>query len=283
MLDASNIFTLLKSAEELLKLNNIPEPKTDAEVLLSDVLKIKRSGLFLNTELAVSVQQFNTYSCYISKRITRQPVAYILGKTEFMGLDFIVNENVLIPRQDTEILTEEVINQIKINQYEKVLDMCTGSGCIAISVSKFSDLLVTASDISDKAIEIAKENAVINNVADKINFIVGDMFCNISEQKFDIIISNPPYVTEEEFKKLEKELLFEPRQALVAREEGLFFYRQIAEKSKNYLNQNGLIIVELNANIADKITGIFTDNGYKKIKLIKDYSGLDRVLVLKNG
>ena len=283
MLDASNIFTLLKSAEELLKSNNIPEPKTDAEVLLSDVLKLKRSGLFLNRELTVSVQQFNTYSQYIAKRIIRQPVAYILGKTEFMGLDFIVNKNVLIPRQDTEILTEEVLNQIKINKYKKVLDICTGSGCIAISVAKYSDISVTASDISDKAIEVARENAGINNVADKINFIVSDMFCNISEQKFDIIISNPPYVTEEEFEKLEKELLFEPKPALIAREEGLFFYRQIAEKSKNYLHQNGLIIVELNANIADKITSIFTDNGYKKIKLIKDYAYLDRVLVLKNG
>ncbi|MDD5021909.1 MAG: peptide chain release factor N(5)-glutamine methyltransferase [Endomicrobiaceae bacterium] len=283
MLNASNIFTLLKSAEELLKSNNMSEPKTDAEVLLCYVLKIKRSRLFFNRELAVSVQQFNTYSRYISKRITGQPVAYILGKTEFMGLDFIVNENVLIPRQETELLTEEVINQIKINKYEKVLDMCTGSGCIAISVAKDSAVEITASDISDKAIKVAVENAVINNVADKINFIISDMFSNISEQKFDIIISNPPYVKEEEFEKLEKELQFEPKQALVAREEGLFFYKQIAEKSKNYLNQKGLIIVELNANIPDKITGIFTNKGYKKIKLIKDYAGLDRVLVLKNG
>lgn len=283
MLDASNIFTLLKSAEELLKSNNIPEPKTDAEVLLCDVFNIKRGRLLMLRDFIASEKQINDYSKYISERITGKPVAYILGKTEFMCFDFIVNENVLIPRQETEILVEEVLNQIKINKYKKILDMCTGSGCIAISVAKNSDISVTASDISNKAVEVAKENAGINEVTDKINFIVSDMFSNISEQKFDIIISNPPYIAEKEFQELEKELSFEPRQALVAKEDGLFFYKQIAKNAKNYLNQNGLIIVELNANIPDTITGIFTDSGYKKIKIIKDYSGLNRVLVLTNG
>lgn len=283
MLDASNIFTLLKSAEELLKSNNIPEPKTDAEVLLCDILNIKRGRLLMLRDFIPSEKQINDYSKYILERITGKPIAYILGKTEFMGLNFIVNEKVLIPRQETEILTEEVLNQIKINKYKKILDMCTGSGCIAISVAKDSDVEITASDISDKAIEIAKKNSKANNITDKINFIVSDMFSNISEQKFDIIISNPPYIAEKEFQELEKDLSFEPRQALVAKEEGLFFYRQIANNAKNYLNQNGLIIVELNANIPDKIAGVFTNSGYKKIKIIKDYSGLDRVLVLKNG
>lgn len=283
MLDASNIFTLLKSAEELLKSSNIPEPKTDAEVLLCDVFNVNRGKLLTLRDFIPSEKQINQYTEYITERITRKPVAHILGKTEFMGLEFIVNRYVLIPRQETEILVEEIYNQIKINEYKKILDLCTGSGCIAISLAKYGDVSITASDISAEALEIAKKNSKINNVAGKINFILSDMFSNISEQKFDIIISNPPYIAEKEFQELEKELLFEPRQALVAKEEGLYFYRQIANNAKNYLNQNGLIIVELNANIADAITRVFTDSGYEKIKIIKDYSGLERVLVLKNG
>lgn len=283
MLDASNIFTLLKSAEELLKSNNIPEPKTDAEVLLCGVFNVNRGKLLTLRDFIASEKQINQYSKYIEERIKRKPVAYILGKTEFMGLEFVVNGHVLIPRQETEILVEEIYNQIKVNEYKNFLDLCTGSGCIAISLAKYGDISITASDISAEALEIAKENSKINNVAGKINFILSDMFSNISEQKFDIIISNPPYIAEKEFRELEKELLFEPRQALVAKEEGLFFYKRIADNAKNYLNQNGLIIVELNANIPDAITRVFTDIGYEKIKIIKDYSGLERVLVLKNG
>jgi release factor glutamine methyltransferase len=283
MLNASNIFTLLKSAEQILKSNDIPEPETDAEVLLADVLNVKRGQLPLIRTNPVSPDSFNKYKNYISKRITRQPVAYILGKTEFMGLDFIVTEDVLIPRQETEILVEEVLNRIKINKYSEILDMCTGSGCIAVSAAKYANVYVTASDISLKAADVARKNAEINNVSDRINFIAGDMFFNIPAKKFDIIVSNPPYIAEKEFNKLEKELSFEPRNALVADEDGLFFYRRIAQNSKKYLNQNGLIIVELNATIAELITEIFSAAGYKTIKILNDYAGLKRVLVTKNG
>lgn len=283
MLNASNIFTLLKSAEQILKSNDIPEPETDAEVLLADVLNVKRGQLPLIRTNPVSSDSFNKYKNYISKRITRQPVAYILGKTEFMGLDFIVTEDVLIPRQETEILVEEVLNRIKINKYSEILDMCTGSGCIAVSVAKYANVYVTASDISLKAADVARKNAEINNVSDRINFIAGDMFFNIPAKKFDIIVSNPPYIAEKEFNNLEKELSFEPRNALVADEDGLFFYRRIAQNSKKYLNQNGLVIVELNANIPELITEIFSGAGYKKIKILNDYAGLKRVLVTKNG
>ena len=283
MLNASNIFTLLKSAEQILKSNNIPEPETDAEVLLADVLNVKRGQLSLIRTNPVGQESFDKYKNYISKRITRQPVAYILGKTEFMGLNFIVNEDVLIPRQETEILVEEVLNRIKINKYSEILDMCAGSGCIAVSVAKYANVCVTASDISLKAVDVARKNAEINNVSGKINFIAGDMFFNIPAKKFDIIISNPPYIAEKEFDNLAKELSFEPRTALVADEDGLFFYRQIAQNSKKYLNKNGLIIVELNANIPELITEIFSGAGYKKIKILNDYAGLKRVLVTKNG
>ena len=175
------------------------------------------------------------------------------------------------------------IQQTGIASNAAIIDVGSGASTLVDYLVDAHYTDITLLDLSAEALEIAKENSQINNVTGKINFILSDMFSNISEQKFDIIISNPPYIAEKEFQELEKELLFEPRQALVAKEEGLFFYKQIADNAKNYLNQNGLITVELNANIPDAVTRVFTDRGYKKIKIIKDYSGLERVLVLKNG
>ncbi|MDD2523375.1 MAG: peptide chain release factor N(5)-glutamine methyltransferase [Endomicrobiia bacterium] len=283
MLKASNIFTLLKTSEELLTLHNIKEAKLDAEVLLCSILNIKRSKLFTMRSDTLTQIQLKQYQKYLERRSNREPLAYILGKTEFMGLEFNVNSNVLIPRQETELLVEEVNNQIKINNYKEILDMCTGSGCIAISVAYEKDVLVTAADISKEAIDIAVGNSRINKVSSKIEFLISNMFDNIKDKKFDIIISNPPYITREEFKTLEEELLFEPKNALVAEDDGLFFYNKIAEKSKEYLNNNGIIVLELNSNISQKIVELFEIYGFIKIKIIKDYANLDRVLVLKNG
>ncbi|MDD5102234.1 MAG: peptide chain release factor N(5)-glutamine methyltransferase, partial [Endomicrobiaceae bacterium] len=245
MLKASNIFTLLKTSEELLTLHNIKEAKLDAEILLCYILNIKRSKLFTMRSDTLTQIQLKQYEKYLERRSSREPLAYILGKTEFMGLEFNVNSNVLIPRQETELLVEEVNNQIKINNYKEILDMCTGSGCIAISVAYEKDVLVTAADISKEAIDIAVGNSRINKVSSKIEFLISNMFDNIKDKKFDIIISNPPYITREEFKTLEEELLFEPKNALVAEDDGLFFYNKIAEKSKEYLNNNGIIVLEL--------------------------------------
>jgi len=283
MLNASNIFTLLKTSEEFLTLHNIKEAKLDAEVLLCSVLNIKRSKLFTMRSDSLTQIQLKQYEKYLERRSHREPVAYISGKSEFMGLEFNVNSNVLIPRQETELLVEEVNNQIKINNYKDILDMCTGSGCIAVSVAFSNDVFVTAIDISKAAVDIAANNAVINKVISRIEFLISDMFDNINKKKFDIIISNPPYITREEFKTLEQELLFEPKNALVAEDDGLFFYNKIAENSKEYLNNNGIIVVELNSNMSQKIVELFEKYGFVKIKIIKDYANLDRVLVLKNG
>lgn len=283
MLDASNIFTLLKSAEQTLKSENINEAKTDCEVLLSAVLNIKRNSLYIRGNSKVTQQQFEQYCQYISKRLERIPVAYIIGKTEFMGFEISVNENVLIPRPETELLAEESINIINQNNLKTVLDMCTGSGCIAVSVAAMSSVSVTACDISAEALKTGIFNAVLNGVSDKIKFVESDLFSNISGQKFDIIISNPPYVTDEEFRGVEKELFFEPKKAFTAGKDGLFFYNILAEKSKAYLNRGGFIAVELNANIYKEIEDVFTRHGYVRLKIVKDYSNLNRVLVLTNG
>ena len=277
-----NIFNLLKQATDFLTSHNITEAQLDAEVLLCGVLKIKRNILATLRQEKISQEQFQQYQNYLNKRIKGEPVDYILGTSEFMGLTFKVNSNVLIPRPETELIVEQANKFIKENNFKHILDLCTGSGAIAVSVARYNDnISVTASDISSKALQVAKENAAINNVSNKIEFLESNMFVNIIDKKFDIIISNPPYVTEEEYKGLERELFFEPKNAFLAGEDGLDFYRIIAENSARYLNPKGILLLELNANISLQITDLFND--FLFVKIIKDYSGLDRILIAQNG
>jgi len=281
MHSASNIFTILKQATEFLTSHNINEAKLDAEVLLCGVLNITRSKLFTIRKEYISQQQYQQYQSYLNRRILREPVGYILEKTEFMGLTFKVNSNVLIPRQETELIVENANKLIKENNFKTVLDLCTGSGAVAVSVAYYNNVSVVASDISNKALQIAKDNAVTNNVSNKIEFIESDMFNNIISKKFDIIISNPPYVTTDEYIGLEKELFFEPKNAFVAGNDGLAFYRIIAQNAKQYLNDKGILLLELNSNISLQIADLFKD--FYSVKTVKDYSDLDRILIVKNG
>ncbi len=277
-----NIFNLLKQATDFLTSHNITEAQLDAEVLLCGVLKIKRNILATLRQEKISQEQFQQYQNYLNKRIKGEPVDYILGTSEFMGLTFKVNSNVLIPRPETELIVEQANKFIKENNFKRILDLCTGSGAIAVSVARYNDnISVTASDISSKALQVAKKNAAINNVSNKIEFLESNMFVNIIDKKFDIIISNPPYVTEEEYKGLERELFFEPKNAFLAGEDGLDFYRIIAENSARYLNPKGILLLELNANISLQIADLFND--FLFVKIIKDYSGLDRILIAQNG
>ena len=277
-----NIFNILKQATEILTSYNITQAKTDAEVLLCDVLNITRNKLVTLRQEFLNKEQYTKYQQYINRRITREPVSYILGKTEFVGLPFKIDNNVLIPRQETELIVEQANEFIKKNNMSTVLDLCTGSGCIAVSVAKYNpNISVTAVDISGKALSVAKENSTINNVNNQINFIESDMFSNIIDKNFDIIISNPPYVTADEYKNLEEEIFFEPKTAFLADTDGLEFYRIIAKKAKYFLNKKGMLLLELNANISSKIADLFRD--FIFIKIIKDYSDLDRILIVQNG
>jgi release factor glutamine methyltransferase len=278
MLDDENVYTLLKTATKFLKSKGLSEPKSDAEVLLSFVLQAKRSQLPLLRSQKLTDKQILRYENYVLKRSNREPAAYIIGLADFMGFEFKVDRNVFIPRPETEILVEVALKIAKEKNKKYVLDLCTGSGCIAISLAKlrvFEDIV--ASDVSVNALSIAKENALINN-AFNIKFIESDIFEKIPECKFDMIVSNPPYVTEYEYASLETELKFEPKNALTARDDGLFFYKEIAVNTTKYLNSNGYIILELNSNKVEDIREIFLYNKYADIEIINDYSGLPRIL-----
>ena len=277
-----NIFNILQQATEFLKSNNIKEAQLDAEILLCGILEVSRSKLYILRRELITEEQYKKYKEYLNRRITREPVDYILGNSEFMGLNFNVNSNVLIPRQETELIVEHANKFIKETKAKNILDLCTGSGCVAVSLAYYNDnVSVVASDVSEAALEVAKSNALINNVSEKIKFIKSDMFNNIIDEKFDIIISNPPYVKNDEYKGLEKEIFFEPKIAFLADDDGLTFYRIIAQKAKQYLNKKGMLLLELNSNISSKVADLFND--FNSVSIVKDYSGLDRILIAQNG
>jgi release factor glutamine methyltransferase len=283
MISGDDVYTLLKTAESCLKSAGLAAPRVDAEVLLSFALQTKRSKLPFIRNQKLTDKQISQYKEYILRRSQREPAAYIIGFAGFMDFEFKIDKNVLIPRPETELLVEEVLKFAKRENKKSALDLCAGCGCIAISLVKLGVFEnITASDISDDALKIAKENAARNNALG-IEFVASNMFDNIGNKKFDIIISNPPYVSYKEYSYLEPELKYEPKLALTAQDDGLFFYREIADEAFNYLNSGGLICLELNANKSHEIKQIFSSNNYKykNIEILNDYSGLARILKAK--
>ncbi|MDR1721298.1 MAG: peptide chain release factor N(5)-glutamine methyltransferase [Endomicrobium sp.] len=282
MFVGDNVYTVLKTAKAFLKSKGLFEYDSDAEILLGFVLRIKRSRLLFVINQKLTDVQKSEYEECVLRRSRREPVAYITDFAGFMNFEFKVNKNVLIPRPETEILVESVLKFSKKENKRSLLDLCTGSGCMAISFRKLGGFeYIMASDINADALVVAKENARINNALD-IDFVKSDVFDKIGDKNFDVIVSNPPYVSCEEYDFLEPELKYEPENALVAAEDGLFFYREIAVKAGEYLKAGGSIFVELNANKARKIKQIFLDEGYGGIEIIKDYAGLPRILKAKN-
>lgn len=258
----------------------------DAWVLVEKICGISRTEYFVKMHDEVSEDIVTSYFEAIDKRITHYPLQYIVGEWEFMGIPFKVNENVLIPRQDTEILVEKALEIIgsefeKIKGKISVMDMCTGSGCIGISVAKkCQNTSVTCVDISKAALEVAKENGKLNGVKN-ISFIESDLFENVNG-KFNVIISNPPYITSAEIKKLMPEVKdFEPHLALDGDSDGLKFYKLIINQSKEYLNENGYILFEIGCDQGEQVKKLLFEKGYTDIEVLKDLGGNDRVVIGK--
>lgn len=255
----------------------------EVELLFSEVLGCDRASLYLNRNRNLSEDQSVFISAALKRRIKGEPIQYILGKTEFMGLELKVNPNVLIPRPETEILVETVIKYAGKEKLTRILDLGTGSGCIAISL--FKNLVnpeIDACDISAKALELAKENSALHSA--KINFIQSDLFGSLSNKKYDIIVSNPPYVEEDQIIKLQPELQFEPRIALAAGADGLDFYRRIISKASDHLRSNGLLIVEIGFGQVEPLKKIFNDsNKFKITEVAKDYNNIDRVIAARKA
>ena len=261
--------------EKVLELSHIADAKTDAWLLLEMGCKIDRKFYYMHMEDDLSDDLLKEYELAVKKRAEHIPLQYIVGETEFMGLKFKVNSNVLIPRQDTETLVEEALKTVKPGM--KVLDMCTGSGCIIISIlHNVEGVKGYAVDISKQAVNVAKENAKLNEVP--VLFERSDLFEMVTE-KFDVIVSNPPYIKTEEIEKLEEEVkLHDPMLALDGKEDGLYFYRKIIKESRKYLKRNGKLYFEIGNTQGEEVKTLMEEEGFTNVKIKKDLAGLDRVV-----
>ena len=257
-------------------LKSIDDKSLKVRLLLSHFMNVEKNYLITHDDEELSNEIEEKYKQGIEKLSKDIPLQYITNTQEFYGMKFKINENVLIPRYDTEILIEETLKLAQ--DQDKILDMCTGSGIIAITLAKNVEKAnVFACDISLEALKVAKENNELHNT--NVKFINSNLFENIEEKNFDIIVSNPPYITEKEMQKLENQVRKEPELALYGGVDGLDFYRKITENEKEYLKKEGLLIFEIGYKQKEDVSNILIENKFKNIKCMKDLQGLDRVII----
>lgn len=276
------ILEAVNSAAEYLNKKNIKSARLNAELLLAHVLNLKRMQLYLSYDTPLKKNEIDLYRELLLRRSKFEPLQYIIGKVEFYGLELEVNSSVLIPRPETELLVEEIINSYPKDQEINILEVGCGSGNISIALaSNFTNSKIIAIDVSESAVELSNRNAKLNCVAEKISFVKEDIFNDLSENfsNFNIIVSNPPYVSSEDYNRLELELrLYEPQIALTDRSDGLTFYKRISEQSKFLLKQKGKIFFEIGFGQSDAVKKILAQRGFENIKIKKDYSGIDRII-----
>lgn len=279
-----NINELLIYGRKVLLDSNIAEMPLKVRLLAEYILKMNKYELVINHEREISEDELHVFKAGLEKIKNNVPIQYITNHQEFMKLDFYVDESVLIPQPDTEILVEEVLKYCSSNsdgKAFKILDLCTGSGAIAISIAKYLDnCSVVASDISSQAIQIAKLNAEKNGVKDKIEFVESDMFADINESNFDVIVSNPPYIETSTIASLDKEVQNEPLIALDGGIDGLDFYKTIIKSAPQHLSSNGKLFFEIGYNQKEAIFELI--NKSEKLHnavCIKDLAENDRVLI----
>lgn len=275
------IFEALRKGMIDLKISNIEEPNLKSRLLMQYVLNASRQYIIVNDKEELNKLKEKQYFDAIKLLKSGVPIEHITHQKEFMKLNFFVDNNVLIPRQDTEILVEEVIKIAKKIKAKNILDLCTGSGAIGISLAKYlPETKIVATDISNDALNIARKNAVINNVQNQMIFINSDLFRNLETQKFDIIVSNPPYIKTNVIEKLDIQVKNEPNIALDGGEDGLDFYRKIIKESYQYLKYNGYLCLEIGFDQKDDVVNILNETeNFKNIYCKKDLGDNDRVVV----
>lgn len=256
--------------KDILEKNN-----NDLIIALTYLLNTKKNLLFLDQEKVLD-KNIEEEILKIQDKINKgYPLQYAIGKWNFYGLDLLVDKRALIPRYETELLVDLIINDNSNNK--KILDIGTGSGAISLALSKnLKDSKVIGVDISKNAIDLANENKIKLNI-NNVEFKESDIFSNI-EEKFDIIVSNPPYINKKDFEKLDKKLYYEPQNALYGGEDGLYFYKKIIKNAKNFLNKNGKIYLEIGYDQKDSISNLLEEYGYKQIKSYKDFNDFDRII-----
>ena len=272
---------LLASGRQILSRAGADDPESDAQWLLCAAAGCGKAELAARPDATISDTVEKTYFTYIDRRVKKEPVQYIAGEWEFMGLPFLLNRDVLIPRSDTECLVEGVIRECGCVPAPRILDLCTGSGCIAISLAVLIRAsFIVGTDISAQAVRVAKSNAALNGVSGRVTFITGDLYgAAAGYPPFDIICANPPYVNTGEYLALPDDVrLFEPRLALDGGADGLEFYRRITEGAARYLKPGGLLAVEAGAGQAGEVEAIFNHSGFISIRTVDDLRGVGRAV-----
>jgi release factor glutamine methyltransferase len=287
---SNSCLDILNQGVSRLRSEGIDRPRTNAELLLGAVLNTKKIELYLERDRILTLQQIEKFNKYIRERVSGKPLQYIIGSTEFFGLEFRVNESVLIPRPETETLVETVIELLRDCHQPKIIDLGTGSGAIAISLAKnVTGSSVFATDISPDALKVAEENARRNKVEDQIDFLCGDLFEPLKDRKLeglvDCVASNPPYVSQEEFGGLPKEVRdYEPIVALKTDQEGTSFHGKIIENSLDFLKVNGILILEVGLGQAGRVAGLIRDRKeFKDTEIKKDLGGIERVVLTRKA
>ena len=273
------ILKVLKWTAEYFSDKNIDSARLDAELLLCKVLGCERMYLYVHYDQPLTVQELKDYRVLILQRAKNMPVAYILEKKDFLDFTVKVTPAVLIPRPETELLVENILLAYPEDTTLSVLDLCCGSGIIGIALARARSLWqVTMSDISPEAIAVAKEN-VCRLAGDKqLKVICSDIFASLPKERYDLIVTNPPYINPTDKASLSADVLNEPHLALFAADEGLAFYKEIAKSAKDYLSNDGCVAMEFGIGQRMAIEDIFTKAGFKNLKVYKDYAGIERML-----
>jgi len=272
-----SLLEILTLSTEHLRKHNVDEPRLSSELIITKVLNIKRLDIYLQFERELTDEEISKVRSLLKRRSEHEPIQYILGETEFYGLKFNVNPSVLIPRQDTEILVQTAIALIG-DKALSVLEIGTGSGCIAVSLAhKCRNIKIIATDVSEEVLKTAKENSVFNKVNDRISFIRQDILNESPKEKYDVIISNPPYISKEVIETLDRQVKdYEPLRALTDGGDGLAFYRRINEIIPDILETGGSVLLEIGYDQAENVKAIY-EKSLKDIEIMRDYSGNNRV------
>ena len=277
---AWRIIDILKWGEDYFKTKGFESPKQEIEWLLCDLLELKRIDLYVKFEDKINDVNLNKLKSWINRRVKREPLQYITGETEFYGLKFKTTPQALIPRPETERLVEIALHNIGEDSDSKLLEIGTGSGCISIAISNEKPTLnILSLDISKGALELAEINADLNNCKN-IKFLKMDFLNDTPKGKFDILLSNPPYIPVKEIEGIMPEVKnYEPRIALTDNEDGLVFYHRIAKKVKTLIKPKGVILLEVGTgDHPQKVFSLFKQAGYNQLELIKDFNNNERIL-----
>lgn len=276
MSTVTTINHLIAQGAQVLQQVGVDTPRLDAELLLADLLGVARAYLYAHPEEEVNAHILQEWQNRLERRARREPLAYILGKAEFYGLEFTITPDVLVPRPETEVLVEAVLAK----QPGTVADIGTGSGCIAVAVAvKLPQARVWATDISETALRVARENAERHRVVQRIHFLQGDLLQPLAGLRFDVIASNPPYVAESERLSLQPEVRdWEPPRALFAGSDPLQFHRRLAAEAHFHLCEGGWLMMEVGMGQAEPVAVLLEEAGYRQVRILNDLTGVGRVV-----